>query len=66
MPGLIRRIFIFAAVDGLVLQSPGSLEPPAVLRIDYKSQKLTSVPPTSAEEYSKKPHFESHGIIGEK
>jgi hypothetical protein len=66
MPGLIRRIFIFAAVDGLVLQSPGSLETPAVLRIDYKSQKLTSAPPTSAEEYSKKPYLESHGIIGEK
>jgi hypothetical protein len=66
MPGLIHRIFIFATVDGLVLQSPGSFEPPAVLRIDYKSQKLTSAPPISAEEYSKKPHLESHGIIGEK
>jgi hypothetical protein len=66
MPGLIRRIFIFAAVDGLVLQPSGSLEAPAVLRIDYKSQKLTSAPPISAEEYSKKPHLESHGIIGEK
>ena len=65
MPGLIRRIFIFAAVDGLVLQSPGALESPAVLRIDYKSHKLTSVPPISAEEHSKRPHFESHGIIGE-
>jgi hypothetical protein len=66
MPGLIRRIFVFAAVDGLVLQSPGSLESPAVLRIDYKSQKLTSGPPIPAEEYSKKLYFESHGIIGEK
>jgi hypothetical protein len=65
MPGLIRRIFIFAAVDGLILQSPGSLDPSAALRIDYKSQKLTSAPSISAEDYSQKPHLESHGIIGE-
>jgi hypothetical protein len=66
MPGLMRRIFIFAAVDGLFIQSPGSLEPSAALRIDYKSQKPTPALPISSEDYSKKLHFESHGIIGEK
>lgn len=66
MPGLIRRIFVFAAVDGLLLQSAPSSEPPVALRIEYKSQKLTSVPSISAEDYSEKPHLESHGIIGEK
>lgn len=65
MPGLIRRIFIFAAVDGLIIQSHGSLGSSVALRIDYKSQKLTSVPPISGEDLSKKPHLESHGIIGE-
>ena len=66
MPGLIRRIFVFAAVDGLLLQSPPSSEPPVALRIEYKSQKLTSVASISAEDSSKTPHLESHGIIGEK
>ena len=65
MPGLIRRIFVFAAVDGLLLQSPPSSEPHTALRIEYKSQKLTSVPSISAEDYGKKPHLESHGIVGE-
>jgi hypothetical protein len=66
MPGLMRRVFIFAAVDGLVIQSLGALEPSAALRIDYKSQKPTSTLSISSEDYNKKPHFESHGIIGEK
>ena len=66
MPGLIRRIFIFAAADGLFLQSPASLDPPAALRIEYKSQKLRYAPSVSVDEYSKKPYLESHGIIGEK
>ena len=66
MPGLTRRILVLAAVDGLVLQSPGLLEPPSALRIDYKSQKLTPIPSLSAEDHGKKPHLESHGILGEK
>ena len=66
MPGFIRRVLIFAAADGVVLQSAGSLESPVAVRIDYKSQKLTSTLSITAEDSSKEPYLESHGIIGKK
>ncbi len=65
MPALLRRSVIFAAVDGLVLQQHGSLEPSTCLKIDYKTQNLASRSSSTAEDYSNRPHLESHGIVGE-
>lgn len=41
MPGIIRKLVVFAAVDGLVLQPIGqrNQRPAAPLKIDYKSHK---------------------------
>lgn len=64
MPGLIRKLIIFAAADGLILQAHGPWDLPS-LNIEYKSQKITSklLPPFDV--HNDTPHLESHGIIGE-
>ena len=67
MPGLVRKLLIFAAVDGLILQpAPPRNHPPATLqaiKIDYKG----NVGPLLADrrEVDTAPvALESHGIVG--
>ena len=66
MPGLVRKLLIFAAAEGLVLQPLASRHQrgsPAV-RIDYESHNIESL--AKADEPLDGPlaAFESHGIIG--
>lgn len=67
MPGLVRKVLIFAAVDGLILQpAPPRNHPPATqqaIKIDYKG----NVGPLLADrrEADTAPvSLESHGIVG--
>lgn len=65
MPGLVRKILIIAAVDGLVLQparnNAGSFSP---LRIEYKSKRIQSLPAGSNYHNKGDERLESDGIIG--
>ena len=66
MPGLVHKLVVFAAVDGLILQPLGHRNeglPPPIL-IEYKTRRLTSLKPLAIEEREKGSSFEAHGIVG--
>jgi hypothetical protein len=68
MPGLIRKVLIFAAVDGLVLQpAPPRNHKPATeqsIKLDYKSSKIGSLLKDRREEDVAPNTLEVHGIVG--
>lgn len=67
MPSLVRKILIFAAVDGLVLQpvAQRNQRSDAAVKIDYNTHSiLPQLRDVSAEQPAPL-SFESHGIIGE-
>ncbi|EER38028.1 conserved hypothetical protein [Histoplasma capsulatum H143] len=67
MPGLARKLLIFAAVDGLILQPYSSSprgapsNPSSALRIEYKTRRIDSAPSSSNSDDA---CLESHGVIG--
>ncbi|KAL1961746.1 hypothetical protein VTN77DRAFT_1108 [Rasamsonia byssochlamydoides] len=70
MPGLVRKLVIFAAVDGLILQPNGNRHrngdnAQSPIQIEYRTQKITTLPATAAEHPDKKSvGLEAHGIAG--
>lgn len=68
MPGLVRKLLIFAAVDGLVLQpSPPRNHPPTTqqaIKIDYKGN-IQPLLKDRREEDTTPQALEAHGIVGE-
>lgn len=75
MPSLIRKLLIFAAVDGLILQPYGNgsrhnggKNDSSSIRIEYKTSKISSLP-TSAlsdeiEEKQQNAGLEAYGLVG--
>ncbi|KAF2864958.1 SacI domain-containing protein [Massariosphaeria phaeospora] len=67
MPGLVRKLLIFAAVDGLILQpAPPRHHPPATqqaIKIDYKGN-VGPLLKDRREEDTAPVSLESHGIVG--
>ncbi|RAL16875.1 SacI domain protein [Aspergillus homomorphus CBS 101889] len=71
MPGLLRKLIVIAAADGLILQSTGNglrhtgNNEPSSLRIDYKTNKITLLS-GSASEFSDKrdSSLEIYGLVG--
>ncbi|OCL04913.1 hypothetical protein AOQ84DRAFT_107100 [Glonium stellatum] len=67
MPSLVRKLLIFAAVDGLVLQpAPPRNHPPATqqaIKIDYKGN-VSPLLKDRREEDTTPVSLEAHGIIG--
>lgn len=63
MPGLVRKVVILAAVEGLILQAHGAVEHHNALNIDYKSRAVSQL---AAGEIVPKtgPRLEVHGVIG--
>lgn len=79
MPGVIRKLLIFAAVDGLILQPYGSGSRPnggghghsessSSIRIDYRTSKVTSLPTSPLSEQIEKRQdvvgIEAFGLVG--
>lgn len=62
MPGLVRKIVIFAAVDGLVLQPLGQRPAPAA-KICFKDNAIVPVLKDDNEAGPGK-SFEAFGIVG--
>ncbi|KAH8728124.1 SacI homology domain-containing protein [Phaeosphaeriaceae sp. PMI808] len=67
MPNLVRKLLIFAAVDGLILQpSPPRNHPPATqqaIKVDYKGN-IGPLFKDRREENTAPVSLEAHGIIG--
>ena len=64
MLGIVRRVVIFAAVDGLILQAHGPIDHHKLLQIDYRSNKVVSCPAASLPRDNEFVSLESHGILG--
>lgn len=67
MPGLVRKLLIFAAVDGLVLQpAPPRNHPPTTqqaIKIDYKGN-VGPLLKDRRQEDTAPDTLEAHGVIG--
>lgn len=66
MPGLVRKILIFAAVDGLVLQpvAQRNQRPTAATKIAYKDSTIGPVLKDSGEAEKSGKSFEAFGVVG--
>ena len=66
MPGLVRTLVIFAAVDGLVLQQRASRpNPPSSIEIQYKTGRIArSLQLHHLDEIDSSKKLEAHGLIG--
>ena len=64
MPGLVRKLFIFATLEGLILQPHVNWNSSAI-RLDYRSNRVTQCSSVSPEDVRKGVYLESYGIIGE-
>lgn len=75
MPGLLRKLIVIAAVDGLILHAHGASGPrhnngsnneASSIRIDYKTNKVTALPaPASALPSESLEGLEAYGLVGE-
>lgn len=65
MPGLVRKLLIFAAIDGLILQpaTQKGQRPAPATKITYKDKHIGPVLNDSDVEESTK-GFEAFGIVG--
>ncbi|KAJ5167314.1 uncharacterized protein N7482_006095 [Penicillium canariense] len=72
MPGLLRKLVIVAAVDGLILHGNGANGPrpnngskneASSIRIDYKTNKITALP-ASSESQEGRDVLEAYGLVG--
>ena len=65
MPGTIRKLVVFAAVDGLVLQPAAQRHqrPTQGLRIAYVTNKIVPLGVGSRKDTAAA-SFDSHGIVG--
>lgn len=66
MPGLVRKVLIFAAVDGLVLQplAQRGQRPAPAANIAYKDNSIGPVLKDEGEGESPGKGFEAFGIVG--
>ena len=64
MPGIVRKLAIFATVNGLVIQSHGSVDHHKAIRIDYKSTRIQDESDDASAKDRKQEHIEAHGLIG--
>lgn len=70
MPGLLRRLVVVAAVDGLILQTPGNglrsngNNEPSCIRIDYRTSKISFLPASAVEQHDRDLGLEAYGLVG--
>jgi len=68
MPSLVRKLLIFAAVDGIILQpAPPKNHKPATeqaIKITYKGNQISPLLQDRREEDTASETIEVHGVIG--
>jgi len=70
MPGMLRKLIIVAAVDGLILHANGGPRSngsnnEASIRIDYETNKITALAPSTPEVFEGRDVLEAYGLVGE-
>ncbi|MCJ1247170.1 hypothetical protein MMC30_004382 [Trapelia coarctata] len=66
MPGIVHKLVVIAAVEGLVLQ-PSVLRnqrPASSIQISYKTNRIVSLDESQPEINRNSPSLEAHGIVG--
>jgi len=65
MPGLVRKLLIFAAVDGVILQPIERGQRPApTTKIAYRDNGISQILKNEFESAKRGNSFEAFGIIG--
>jgi hypothetical protein len=68
MPNLVRKLLIFAAIDGIILQpAPPKNHKPTTeqaIKITYKNNGIGPLLRDRREEETRQEALEAHGIIG--
>lgn len=64
MPGLIRKLLIYASVNGLVIQAHGPVDHHKAVQIDYSTQRVRDCSAADASKSKKEIQLEAHGLIG--
>jgi hypothetical protein len=66
MPGLVRKLLIFASLNGVVVQAHSSVEHHRPIQIDYRSNRISnfSLDHNEAVKEKKEEQLEAHGLIG--
>lgn len=73
MPGLLRKLVIVAAVDGLILHghgvngprpNNGSNNEASSIRIDYNTNRITALPGSTPEVLEGGDTLEVYGLVG--
>ena len=63
MPGLVRKVVILAATEGLILQAHGAVEHHNALKVHYSSGAVSALV-ASDSVLKTGSRFEVHGVIG--
>lgn len=64
MPGLYRKIAIYAAVEGLILHAHGSAEQHKYLQVNYKTRRISEYEKSNLPSVDGLPRLEAYGLIG--
>ena len=66
MPGLVRKLVVFAAVDGLILQPSTQRNQKATpgLQVKYNTHEIAAASPASQARDESSASFDAHGIVG--
>lgn len=66
MPGLVRKLVIVAAVDGLIVQPAAQRNQSGTpgLRIPYASSGISAIDSTSRREDGSSTSIDAYGIVG--
>jgi hypothetical protein len=64
MSGLVRRLVIFAATEGLVLQGHGHPEHHKSLLVSYETPEISERARSTIHHDDDVPRLEAHGLIG--
>lgn len=65
MPGIVRRVLVYASINGLVLQAHGAVDNHKAIQIDYKTRRITEFPTKDVTHFKKDAALEIHGILGQ-
>lgn len=66
MPGIVRKLVIFAAIDGLILQPSSQRHQHSLpsLQIRYTTEGATTLRPAPESDLAHSASLEAHGIVG--